>query len=153
MPDQPTKLQAAIDLTLNFAQRLQHDTVLRASVRLTVEQSSFAQGELLPGTDISEVASTVVGSFTGLQVMSQAYSNRRDLPTRIAALWRLILSGLAAPGILPRPRTTMPPAPVAEAAVSEAVGEAVEDVPMDSEKEEKDVAKAAVKEDMGGTAG
>ncbi|WP_329456500.1 ScbR family autoregulator-binding transcription factor [Streptomyces sp. NBC_01497] len=132
VPDQPVKLQAVIDLTLRFAWRLQHDTVLRASVRLAVEQSSFSpsartpysqavsvvedllrqadrQGELLPGTDPAEVASTLVGAFTGLQVMSQAYSNRQDLPGRISALWRLLLSGLAAPGMLPRLRTTATP--------------------------------------------
>ncbi|WP_330460245.1 TetR/AcrR family transcriptional regulator [Streptomyces sp. NBC_00820] len=131
-PDRPVKLQAVIDLTLEFAHRLQRDTVLRASVRLAVEQSSFSpsaqapynqsiavvedslkqaekQGELLPGMDLREVAATVVGAFTGLQVMSQAYSNRRDLPARVSALWRLILPGLAAPGMLPRLRTTALP--------------------------------------------
>jgi hypothetical protein len=105
---------------------------LRASVRLAVEQSSFTpsarspyeqsvaalsdllrqagqQGELLPGTDFQEVSETIVGSFTGLQVMSQVYSDRRDLPARTSALWRLILPGLAAPGILLRLRTTAPP--------------------------------------------
>ncbi|WP_406450732.1 hypothetical protein OH768_05860 [Streptomyces sp. NBC_01622] len=64
------------------------------------------QGELLPGTDMTEVASTLVGAFTGLQVMSQAYTNRQDLPARISALWRLQLPGLAAPGMLPRLRTS-----------------------------------------------
>ncbi|MET9799699.1 ScbR family autoregulator-binding transcription factor [Streptomyces sp. NPDC006368] len=139
VPDQPVKLQAVIDLTLGFAGRLQYDKVLRASVRLVVEQSSFStpaqtpynqavtvieelllqadrQGELLPGTDLPEVASTLVGSFTGLQVMSQAYSNRRDLPARVSALWRLILPGLAAPGMLPRLRTTALPEHVDAAA-------------------------------------
>ncbi|MFJ9739684.1 ScbR family autoregulator-binding transcription factor [Streptomyces sp. NPDC101166] len=137
VPDQPVKLQAVIDLTLQFSQRLQTDAVLRASVRLAVEQSSFAtsaqtpynqsitviedllrqaekQGELLPGADLAEVASTVVGAFTGLQVMSQAYSNRRDLPARIAALWRLVLPGLAAPGMLPRLRTSALPGAAGE---------------------------------------
>ncbi|WP_018546903.1 ScbR family autoregulator-binding transcription factor [Streptomyces sp. LaPpAH-108] len=132
VPDQPVKLQAVIDLTLTFSRRLQTDKVLRASVRLAVEQSSFVtsaqtpynqsitvveellreaekQGELLPGTDLSEVASTVVGAFTGLQVMSQAYSDRQDLPGRISALWRLVLPGLASPGMLPRLRTSRPP--------------------------------------------
>ncbi|MFE6172426.1 ScbR family autoregulator-binding transcription factor [Streptomyces sp. NPDC056464] len=132
VPDQPVKLQAVIDLTLEFSRRLQTDAVLRASVRLAVEQSSFSpsaqtpynqsitvvedllcqaekQGELLPGADLPEVAATVVGAFTGLQVMSQAYSNRRDLPARISALWRLVLPGLAAPGMLPRLRTSPVP--------------------------------------------
>ncbi|MFF7125848.1 ScbR family autoregulator-binding transcription factor [Streptomyces sp. NPDC016566] len=97
VPDQPVKLQAVIDLTLAFSVRLQTDMVLRASVRLAVEQSSFStsaqapynqsitlvedllrqaekQGELLPGADLAEVASTVVAAFTGMQVMSEAFS-------------------------------------------------------------------------------
>ncbi|WP_042364817.1 ScbR family autoregulator-binding transcription factor [Streptacidiphilus neutrinimicus] len=132
-PVRTVKLQAVIDMSLEFARRLQRDTVLRASVRLAVEQSSFAQsarapydeaiaviehllrqadrqGELLPGMDLREVASTVVGSFTGLQVMSQVYSNRQDLPARVSALWRLLLPGLAAPGIMPRLCTDTPAA-------------------------------------------
>lgn len=136
-PERVVKTQAVIDLTLDFALRLVHDKVLRASVRLAVEQSSFSaparapynqslavvedllcqadkQGELLPGTDVAEVAATVVGAFTGLQVMSQAFTDRQDLPERISALWRLLLPGLAAPGMLPRLRTAVPrdvPAP------------------------------------------
>ena len=146
VPDQPVKLQAAIDLTLEFAARLQHDKVLRASVRLAVEQSSFSspaqtpynqsvgviedllrkadgQGELLPGTDPAEVAATIVGAFTGLQVMSQAYSNRQDLPARISALWRLLLPGLATPGMLTRLRTTALPAVAPLAAALPVVAE------------------------------
>ncbi|MGW6544596.1 ScbR family autoregulator-binding transcription factor [Streptomyces massasporeus] len=146
VPDQPVKLQAVIDLTLEFSRRLQTDAVLRASVRLAVEQSSFSysaqtpydqsitvvedllrqaekQGEMLPGADLSEIAATVVGAFTGLQVMSQAYSNRRDLPDRVTALWRLVLPGLAAPGMLPRLRTSPLPEPEKPAGLSgEAVG-------------------------------
>ncbi|MEU7670142.1 ScbR family autoregulator-binding transcription factor, partial [Streptomyces huasconensis] len=143
VPERTLKLQSVIDLTSAFARRLQYDTVLRASVRLTVEQSSFScsaqtpynmaitviedllkqageQGELLPGTDPLEVASTIVGSFTGLQVMSQAYSNRQDLLDRISALWRLLLPGLVTPGLLPRLCTTA----VSDAAVANGLHQA-----------------------------
>ncbi|MFG2480589.1 ScbR family autoregulator-binding transcription factor [Streptomyces fagopyri] len=130
VPDRAVKLQAVIDLTLEFAQRLQHDPVLRASVRLAVEQTSFSrppqtayeqsgaailallrqaeeQGEILPGVDIQEATSTIVGAFTGLQLMSQVYSNRADLPERIGAFWRFMLPGLATPGLLGRLHTTV----------------------------------------------
>ncbi|MCI0385807.1 ScbR family autoregulator-binding transcription factor [Streptomyces sp. CNQ085] len=122
-PDQPVKLQATIDLTMEFAHRLQHDSILRASVRLVLERTSFScpaqtpydqasaailgllsqaeqQGELLPGVDIHEAASVIVGAFTGLQVVSQVYSNRQDLPERISALWRYLLPGIAVAGII-----------------------------------------------------
>ncbi|MFE2286529.1 ScbR family autoregulator-binding transcription factor [Streptomyces sp. NPDC059443] len=137
VPDQPVKLQAIIDLTLEFAVQLQCDPVLRASVRLAVEQTSFRrpaitpyeqssaailslleqareQGELLPGLDLTEATAIIVGTFTGMQVMSQVYTNRRDLPERISALWRFILPGLASPGLIGRLRVTQPPAPAAE---------------------------------------
>ncbi|MFI1566693.1 ScbR family autoregulator-binding transcription factor [Streptomyces sp. NPDC020490] len=130
-PERPVKLQSVIDLTLEFAQRLQHDPVLRASVRLTTEQTSFScppqttyeqsmaavlallqeaekQGEVLPGVDVHEVTSTVVGSFTGLQIMSHAFTNREDLPERIGVFWKFFLPGVATPGLIGRLRTMLP---------------------------------------------
>ncbi|WP_330305245.1 MULTISPECIES: ScbR family autoregulator-binding transcription factor [unclassified Streptomyces] len=132
VPDQAVKLQAVIDLTMQFARRLQTDPVLRASVRLAVEQTSFSvppetayeqsnvailgllqeaeeRGEILPGVDVREAASTIVGAFTGLQIMSQAYTKREDLPERTGVFWRFLLPGLAIPGLIGRLRTTPPP--------------------------------------------
>ncbi|POX45967.1 ScbR family autoregulator-binding transcription factor [Streptomyces sp. Ru72] len=133
VPEQPLRLQAVIDLTLGFAQRLQHDSVLRASVRLAVEQTSLSvppetayeqststiaellkqgveRGEILPGVNVQEAAATIVGAFTGLQIMSRAYTKREDLPERVAVFWRFLLPGLATPGMISRLRTTLPPA-------------------------------------------
>jgi AcrR family transcriptional regulator len=143
VPDQPVKLQAVIDLTLEFAKRLQHDPVLRASVRLAVEQTSFSvppetayeqssaailgllreaeeRGEILPGVDVREAASTIVGAFTGLQIMSQAYTKREDLPERVGIFWRFLLPGLAIPGMIGRLRTT--PLPTAAAPATAEAG-------------------------------
>ncbi|MFJ3761079.1 ScbR family autoregulator-binding transcription factor [Streptomyces sp. NPDC090080] len=129
VPDRPVRLQSVIDLTLEFARRLQHDAVLRASVRLTIEQTSFdcpprttyeqstdtilmllqeaeKRDEILPGVDVREVTSLIVGSFTGLQIMSQAYSNRADLPERTGVFWKFLLPGLATPGLIGRLRVT-----------------------------------------------
>jgi AcrR family transcriptional regulator len=134
--EQPLKLQSVIDLTQEFARRLQHDPVLRASLRLTIEQTSLScppqtayeqssrtilqllrkaeeQGEILPGVDVREASSTIVGSFTGLQIMSQAYTGRDDLPERVTAFWRFLLPGLAIPGLISRLRVTPPPVAVA----------------------------------------
>ncbi|MEW2262882.1 ScbR family autoregulator-binding transcription factor [Streptomyces sp. NPDC047853] len=133
VPEQPMKLQAVVDLTLEYARRLQSDPVLRASVRLTIEQSSFTrpgvtpyqqsadailgllevaaeQGELLPGADLEEVTQFIVGAFTGVQLMSQVYSRRRDLMQRVRTMWRLVLPGVATPGVLARLRVAPPPA-------------------------------------------
>ncbi|MEW2636208.1 ScbR family autoregulator-binding transcription factor [Streptomyces sp. NPDC048389] len=130
-PERPVRLQSVIDLTLEFARRLQSDPLLRASVRLTIEQSSFdcpprttydqsfeailallqeadRHQEVLPGVDVQEAASTIVGSFTGLQTMSQAYSGRADLLERIGIFWKLLLPGIATPGLIGHLRTTLP---------------------------------------------
>ncbi|MGW1465046.1 ScbR family autoregulator-binding transcription factor [Streptomyces sp. NPDC002308] len=132
IPEQPIMIQAVIDLTLGFAQRLELDPVLRAGVRLATERTSFPprqitpyeqsnkaildalrraeqRGELLPGVNLVDAASTIVGSFTGLQTMSQIYSERRDLVGRVGVFWQFILPGLAIPGLLGRLRTTPPP--------------------------------------------
>ncbi|GAA5075131.1 ScbR family autoregulator-binding transcription factor [Streptomyces sp. SID10815] len=134
VPDQPMKLQSVIDLTLDFSRRLQRDPVLRASVRLTIEQTSFdaprqtayeqsgaailrllrqaeEQGEILPGVDVQEATSTIIGAFTGLQIVSQVYTNREDLLDRVTAFWRFMLPGLATPGLIGRLRITEQPLP------------------------------------------
>ncbi|MYU20900.1 ScbR family autoregulator-binding transcription factor [Streptomyces sp. SID8352] len=139
VPDQPVKLQAVIDLTLEFSRRLQIDPVLRASVRLTIEQTSFDaprqtayeqsgtailgllrqaqdQGEILPGVDVREATSLIIGAFTGLQIVSQVYTNRADLPERVTAFWRFTLPGLATPGLIGRLRVVPPAVPAPEAA-------------------------------------
>lgn len=112
--------------------------MLRASVRLAVEQTSFTrpanspydqsnavirqllgeaatQGETLPGLDLDEATEVIVGAFTGMQVMSQVHSNRADLQQRLGSLWRLLLPGLANPGMICNLRLT----PLPEAAAPE----------------------------------
>ncbi len=123
-PPNKVKLQATIDLTLAFAQRLRTDVVLRAAVRLSVEQASYKTptaaayrgpadvvrelllqaeraGELLPTVDPDDVTLLLVGAFTGIQILSQVYEDRRDLPRRIEVLWKYLLPSLAIPGLLP----------------------------------------------------
>ncbi|MEI5528225.1 ScbR family autoregulator-binding transcription factor [Streptomyces brasiliscabiei] len=128
---QPVKIQAVIDHTFTFARGLQHDAVLRACVRLAVEQTSFRshaatpyqqsgeavrttlaqaqeQGELLPGLDLTEAADMITATFTGIQVMSRVQTNREDLPERVGVMWRFLLPGLVVPGMIGRLRLTPP---------------------------------------------
>ncbi|MFD5328037.1 ScbR family autoregulator-binding transcription factor [Streptomyces sp. NPDC127092] len=126
-PQGEAGLQRLLDLTLYLAERLQHDTLLRAGVRLAVEQSEpglqeysiyewwadrFAQdlaaaqdrGELLPGADATCFATTLVAAFTGSQIMSRLASGRADLPQRITNVWRCLLPGLAPADVIARLR-------------------------------------------------
>ncbi|MFF9277709.1 ScbR family autoregulator-binding transcription factor [Streptomyces griseosporeus] len=130
-PERELRLQSLIDLTFAYARKLQTDPVLRAGVRLTVEQASFRSngsrpyrtaeeavhaqvqraaeaGELLPGVNTQEVTEFIVGAFTGVQLVSHVYSQRQDLLERVSAMWRLLLPGLAVPGLLVRLRMTPP---------------------------------------------
>lgn len=130
---QPVKFQAVIDHTFLFAFGLQRDPVLRACVRLAVEQTSFRshastpyeqsgaavqallsqaleQGELLPGVDLAEAADMITGTFTGIQVMSRVQTGREDLPERVSTMWRFLLPGLVHPGLICRLRLTPDPA-------------------------------------------
>ncbi|AEW94536.1 FarA [Streptantibioticus cattleyicolor NRRL 8057 = DSM 46488] len=123
-PQHKVRLQSTIDLTMDYAHRLRHDAVARAAVRLSVEQASYRRpgitpyqgpgevirhllrqaaekGELLASADPDEVTDLIVGAFTGIQLLSHVYGKRRDLPHRVAALWKYLLPALAIPGLLP----------------------------------------------------
>jgi AcrR family transcriptional regulator len=118
-------LQRLVDLTLNWARRLQVDPLLRAGVRLTNEQTSFGlqdaspyqqwveimaeclrdaheRGELQAGVEPGEVAAFVVEACTGMQMFSAVVSGRQDLMERVTRMWRLLLPGIAVPAIVAR---------------------------------------------------
>ncbi|MDI5966174.1 ScbR family autoregulator-binding transcription factor [Streptantibioticus silvisoli] len=142
-PPHKVKLQATIDLTMAFAERLRTDVVLRAAIRLSVEQASYRtptaaayrgpadvivnllttarrEGELLTTVDPEEVTQLIVGAFAGIQLLSQVYEERRDLPCRIAVLWKYLLPSLAVPGLLPHLRANPERGAVALATVTAA---------------------------------
>ncbi|AXE28001.1 TetR/AcrR family transcriptional regulator (plasmid) [Streptomyces globosus] len=129
-PEGEAGLQRLLDLTLYLAREMRRNTLLRAGVRLAVEQSEaglqeysiyqwwaerFEQeleearerGELLPEADAAVFASTLVAAFTGAQIMSQLASGRADLPGRIANLWRCLLPGLAPADVIDRLEITV----------------------------------------------
>ncbi|MEU1090077.1 ScbR family autoregulator-binding transcription factor [Streptomyces sp. NPDC005576] len=116
-------MQQVIDFTHELAHRLRTDVLFRASIRLTVEQRMFqpddsgmynwwlrafardlarAQGaselraELVP----EDVAASVVGSFTGIQILSYVTTGHRDLHQRLTHWWRQILPGIVTPEVV-----------------------------------------------------
>ncbi|MFE9395280.1 ScbR family autoregulator-binding transcription factor [Streptomyces flavidovirens] len=118
-------LQRLVDITLVWSRRLLEDPLLRAGVRLSVEQGSFGMqdataflewrnimeeclrdarddGELLPAVDPAWVAEFVVSACTGVQLYAQLVNGRADLPERTVEMWRLLLPGIATPGALTR---------------------------------------------------
>ncbi|MFI6930942.1 ScbR family autoregulator-binding transcription factor [Streptomyces sp. NPDC050287] len=124
VPEQPCKLQEIIDMTFVVAQRLRTDSLLRGSVRLTVDQATppgvdhsgpflqwaerltvlmeqaRGQGELLSTVRPRDTVELLVGGFAGIQLMSRALTDRTDLAHRISVLWSHILPSIAVPGLL-----------------------------------------------------
>ncbi|MDQ0794835.1 ScbR family autoregulator-binding transcription factor [Streptomyces sp. B1I3] len=120
---QPIKLQEIADSGMVLAERLRTDSLVRASIRLSLDQqagdldrgSAFRdwsrfnldileeagrQGELLPHVDPAAIAELFVGSFSGLQHMSQVLADYADLPQRVSVLLGAVLPSIAVPAVL-----------------------------------------------------
>uniref|UniRef100_A0AAU2UZX8 TetR/AcrR family transcriptional regulator n=1 Tax=Streptomyces sp. NBC_00003 TaxID=2903608 RepID=A0AAU2UZX8_9ACTN len=113
-------LQRLVDITLVWAHRLRVDPLLRAGVRLAVEQGSFgmhdastflewreimlgclvdaeSDKELMPGVVAEDIAEFVVGACTGIQLYANLVNGREDLVERTVRMWELLLPGVAVP--------------------------------------------------------
>ncbi|MFE6848219.1 ScbR family autoregulator-binding transcription factor [Streptomyces sp. NPDC057686] len=124
IPDRTTKLQEIVDMVALHTYRLQTNPMVRASVRLAMDQRATdldrsgpwqdwvdgvrvklelaqAQGELLPQVQAAETADVIVGAYAGIQSMSQAISDYDDLVVRVSALLRHLLPSIAQPSVLP----------------------------------------------------
>ncbi|QMU67971.1 ScbR family autoregulator-binding transcription factor [Streptacidiphilus sp. P02-A3a] len=109
-------MQAVIDLSHGFAKALLQDVRIRASTRLVLEHTyvgpdgeshrawakrlaelmAQAQqaGDFRPELDPTPVSELVVGSFLGVQTLSQLFANRSDLEARVTLMWQVLLPGL-----------------------------------------------------------
>jgi AcrR family transcriptional regulator len=122
LPPGPDGLQRLIDTTFLLARELQTNKLLRAGVRLAVEQEEIgfkddapyqqwaevfrgqlsaaaARGELRSHVEVDRLAVLLVGCYTGVQHFSKLASGRSDLPERIADLWHYMLLGIAPPQV------------------------------------------------------
>lgn len=116
-PSEPG-LQQLLDMTGYLACELKTNTLLRAGVRLAVEQNESGlqeysiyefwidqfretlveartRGQLRPSVNEADFSRVIVGAFTGTQIMSEISSARADLPELIAGMWRCLLPALA----------------------------------------------------------
>jgi AcrR family transcriptional regulator len=121
--DRPCKVQQLVDTMVLHAYRLQSDPMVRAGVRLSLDQraqgldrtgpftrwtdvglelleKAQAQGELLPHVVAAETADVLVGCFAGIQAMSETLSGYQDLPRRVSALLRHVLPSVVVPSVL-----------------------------------------------------
>ena len=109
-------MQVVIDLSHGFARALLQDVRIRASTRLVLEHTyvgpdgashrAWAErlaelmaqaqqvGDFRPELDPGAVAELIVGSFFGIQTLSQLFTNRADLEARVTLMWQAMLPGL-----------------------------------------------------------
>ncbi|MBT2369081.1 TetR/AcrR family transcriptional regulator [Streptomyces sp. ISL-10] len=124
VPEQPSKLQEVVDVSMVLAHRLPREAMLRAASRLAADQSSRelfgapysewtdlvasllsqakAQGELLPHVLPDETAAILVGAFTGLSLTSQESADISCLEHQVGLMYDHMLPAIAVPGILGR---------------------------------------------------
>ncbi|MFC9648650.1 MULTISPECIES: ScbR family autoregulator-binding transcription factor [unclassified Streptomyces] len=123
VPHRPCKIQEVVDVIMLHAHRLQTDPMVRAGVRLSLDQQAHdldrtgpfrnwatvmqellekaqTQGELLPHVHPTESSDVLVGSFAGIQAMSQALTDYHDLNHRVPSLLRHLLPNITLPSIL-----------------------------------------------------
>ncbi|MET7619239.1 ScbR family autoregulator-binding transcription factor [Streptomyces sp. NPDC005408] len=122
VPESPSGLQGAVDITMAWARQLLQDPLLLAGARLVMDQEYFVspeqensyqqwvgvlaphlyaaseEGELTSEIDVGRLARLVVNAATGAQMNAQLDTGRQDLPKRIEEIWRFLLPLIAAPG-------------------------------------------------------
>lgn len=114
----PDALTSIVALTYEVGSRFRDDILTTAGVRLSFErelvhaamptpfvgwtailQELFAQarreGQLRPGLVPGATARALVGSFFGIQHVSEILTNRVDLETRLDEFWKVFLVGIA----------------------------------------------------------
>lgn len=120
-----TATETLVSASREMAELILSDPVVRAGLRLSLEDSSLTtpslpfydewsrlaaaivqrgidDGEFSDTMAPEKVASTLIGCFTGVQLLSNARSNRQDLLEHLEAMWRVLLPGLT-PGESPEP--------------------------------------------------
>jgi AcrR family transcriptional regulator len=110
-------LEALIELSYGLVNRLSEHPVVRAGIRLTLEEGTFqrplpdpyldwiritaqlleravTESDVRKSVTCSRIARVVVSSFTGLQLVSQVLDGRQSLHLQLADMWRILLPGL-----------------------------------------------------------
>ncbi|MGW5115019.1 ScbR family autoregulator-binding transcription factor [Streptomyces noursei] len=123
VPSHRLKLQELVDTGYFLAYQLRTDPIQRGASTLAMEQgpvdfdrmssmdlwidfvtsiltAAQEHGELLDYVDIPRVAWLFVGGFAGIQNMSNAYTKRQDLTSRLSDFWEYLLPSIARPAIL-----------------------------------------------------
>ncbi len=110
-------LRQLVMLCHEMGRQISSDPIVRAGSRLTLElggadgadrpyldciessrliiQSGVACGEIVTSVQPDILSRFLIGSFTGVQLVSQVLARRSDLEQRIDEMWLLLLPGIA----------------------------------------------------------
>ncbi|ESU47817.1 MULTISPECIES: ScbR family autoregulator-binding transcription factor [Streptomyces] len=122
-------LQALVDISHHYTAGLLEDPVLRAAVRLSIEPGPYQTAESYAGSlgavtaalesareaeelqdhvEPMEAARTLVGCYSGVQMLSLALAERDALHQQVSAMWALVMPGIARPEVFARLRLGPP---------------------------------------------
>ncbi|MGW6289099.1 ScbR family autoregulator-binding transcription factor [Streptomyces sp. NPDC055107] len=122
-------LQALVDVSHQYTASILTDPVLRAAVRLSIEPGPYQTaesyagplgavaavldaardaGELQDHVTTQEASRTLVGCYSGVQLLALALAERETLHQQVTGMWSLIMPGLARPTVLSRLRLDAP---------------------------------------------
>lgn len=113
-----------IELSGSLANQITTDSIVRGGLRLSTEtpelfpdyasepyldwieaadqllRRAIGEGQVLPQSDIGALARYVISAFTGVQVVSQAVTQWRDLYERVEEMWTFLLPSIVVDGVL-----------------------------------------------------
>ncbi|NEB54113.1 TetR/AcrR family transcriptional regulator [Streptomyces griseus] len=122
-------LQTLIDISHYYTAGILDDPVLRAAVRLSIEpgpyqsaesyaaplgavtavlESARVADELQDYVQPAEAARTLVGCYSGIQLLALALAEGDGLHAQVTAMWRMCMPGIARKNILTRLRLGPP---------------------------------------------
>jgi AcrR family transcriptional regulator len=110
-------LEAAIRATQLLANQLTSNVIVRAGIRLTLEQGTFGalqidpyvewvavvkqlmqraidEGDVRSPVGAEELARFLCGAFTGIQMLSEVFTKRVDLRRRVEEMWTILFPSL-----------------------------------------------------------
>ncbi|NLE81728.1 MAG: TetR/AcrR family transcriptional regulator [Rhodococcus sp.] len=125
LAESSTPTEVMIRISQYRAEQLMTEPISRAGMRLALEigivegpetkpvvdwadavgdlaQRGIQIGELRSTVDTAALGRILASTFTGIQLVSQAMSGRRDLIGRIVEMWQLLLPTIATEEALPR---------------------------------------------------
>jgi len=110
-------LEHMMRLCMDLAVRLTNDPIVRAGIRLTTDSSTFESPLLDPYRDWMEtfqalatraaaehettgriapemLSRFIIPAFTGVQLVSETFTGRKDLPERIHEMWQILIAAI-----------------------------------------------------------